>query len=346
MRWLSAILLPLSMLASTGMALPNHPKVWVFETHLTGAMNQRLGLAERLSSDIEVLVPPAKDDPITPEEYLRAFLKDRYDNPAAWPDVVINTEEWKHEVNLMLDIRRLAPKKVLVIHLENPRHRNDEFDLIVNASHLPRIKGSNVMQVLGVSSWITPQKLEEARTKWEPRFSWMKKPLIFVAIGGQSEFNPYHPEYAKDLGERLKKVAKANGGSLLIATSRRTPLSAVEALMRELTGVSYFMFDWNRDPAEENPYAAGLALGDYFVVTGDSLSMMSDVVALGKPLYIHAPNGSLRPEHPRMIEDLYVKGIARPFTGNELKTWNYKPINVADSVVQEIKKRFCEEDLN
>ena len=320
-------------------------KIWIFETRLTGASNQRMAIAERLGSDIEVLTPPGEYEAVSPLEYLHKYLGDRFSEPSAWPDYVINTEEWPHEINLMLEIRKLSPKKTKVIHLENPKLRNLEFDLIVNATHQPLIKGSNVIRLTGVSSWITDMKLQAARAKWETRLGWMKKPLILVSIGGESEFNPYHSEYAKDLAQKVKAVAKTYGASVLIVTSRRTPPAAVETVVRELTGIVYFLFDWNRDLPDDNPYAAGLALADYVIVTGDSLSMMSDVAAVGKPLYIHAPNGSLRPEHPRMIEDLYIQGIARPFTGNELQQWTYTPINIADTITEAIRKRFCQDAL-
>jgi hypothetical protein len=45
------------------------------------------------------------------------------------------------------------------------------------------------------------------------------------------------------------------------------------------------VFDWAR-PEGENPYTGLLALGDRFVVTGDSISMQVEVARLGKPLEI------------------------------------------------------------
>lgn len=102
--------------------------------------------------------------------------------------------------------------------------------------------------------------------------------MILVALGGKSHDNPYHSDYTVDLGRRLKSALKGRGGSVLIASSRRTPEPALSALMNELSGIPSYTFNWNADPKEENPYAAGLALADYAVVTGDSLSMMADVV--------------------------------------------------------------------
>jgi mitochondrial fission protein ELM1 len=316
------------------------PKVWIFATHLTGAMNQRMGVAQRLSSDVEVIPRPGEHEQVDVPRYLANWLGDRLNNAQAWPDVIINTENWQSEIDLVLEIWRLSPKPTRIIHLEDPKHRNDEFDLIVNASHLPLIPGSNVIRPMGVASWVTPEKVAAERLKWEPRLRWLKSPVVLVAIGGNSENNTYHAEYAKDLGQRLKAVAKDQKASFLIVTSRRTPADAVMALVHELAGVPYYLFNWNLDSPEENPYLAGLGLADVVVVTGDSLSMMSDVVSLGKPLYIHAIRGSVLPEHPRLIEDYYISGRARPLVGDELRIWTYEPINVTDVIVQEIQARF------
>ena len=46
------------------------------------------------------------------------------------------------------------------------------------------------------------------------------------------------------------------------------------------------MFHWSPE-AEDNPYLGLLALADRFVATGDSISMMTEVVRLKKPLAIY-----------------------------------------------------------
>lgn len=71
------------------------PKVWIFETELTGAMNQRLGVARRLSDDIEVHSLPHRNKLIDAEATLRQILGSRYDQTAAWPDFILHTEDWK-----------------------------------------------------------------------------------------------------------------------------------------------------------------------------------------------------------------------------------------------------------
>jgi hypothetical protein len=75
-----------------------------------------------------------------------------------------------------------------------------------------------------------------------------------------------------------------SGGTPYITTSRRTPPAAVAAL-REGLPHGARLFAWSADVAE-NPYRGLLGLADGFVVTGDSISMMVEVVRLRKPLAI------------------------------------------------------------
>jgi uncharacterized protein len=314
-------------------AIAQPPKIWVFKTHLTGALNQRLGVASRLSSEVEVMEMPGKESGMD----LTSFMAGRND----WPDLILHTEDWRHELDFLLDLVQKAPKKVGLVYLENPKSRQTEIDLLVNPTHQPLVSGANVMRTVGVPSHITKETLASAKTAWQSRLSWMPQPLTLVILGGDSLHNLYRPDFAADFGTRLRAAIQKTGGSMLITTTRRTPKDQVlSALVNELRGLTIQIYDWHRDQDIDNPYIGGLAMASHVVASGDSMSMLSDVVLAGKPLYIHAPMNSVLPEHSRLIEDLYVQGKARPFTGKELKSWDYLPVDVAADIAAEVRKRF------
>lgn len=327
-------------------AVAKPAKIWIFKTHLTGALNQRLGVAQRLSSDIEILESIAQPG-LTPEQFMRVRLGADFGNPDLWPDLILHTEDWKHELDFLLELSQISPKRTGIIYLENPKARLNEIDLVVVPTHQPLVSAVNVYRPMGVASHLTDAALTQAAEVWRERLAWMPRPLILVALGGDALHNTYRPEFAADLGERLRNVVRANGGSVLVTTTRRTPENGVlSALMKHLRGVTAQIYDWHRDQDLENPYLGGLALATHVVVTGDSMSMLSDAVFAGKPLYIHAPMSSILPEHARLIEDLYVTGRARPFTGRSLQEWTYERIDVAGDVAREVRKRFaCEKWL-
>ena len=71
---------------------------------------------------------------------------------------------------------------------------------------------------------------------------------------------------------------------MLISTSARTPPPTIDTLCDHIAVPSY-VFRWRKDAAE-NPYFGMLALADAFVVTADSMSMLTEACATGKPVYI------------------------------------------------------------
>lgn len=337
----------ISQQAPADRGTPANPLIWIFETHLTGAANQRLGVAKRLSNNVEILKFAPREENVGAEDFMKTRLGKDFAQASKWPDLILHTEDWAHELDFLLDLKKIAPKPIGLVYLENPKKRINEIDLVVVPTHQPVVSGRNILRPIGVASSIDQQTLSTAADQWRSRLAWMPRPLILVALGGDTLANPYHPEFAKDLGERLKRLLNRYGGSLLITTTRRTPENSVlSELTGQLWGTPMVVYDWTRDRDDENPYVAGLALATHIVATGDSMSMLSDAVYVGKPLYIHAPVNSILPEHSRLIEDLYVTGRARPLTGNKLEDWTYPTLDVAGEVAAAIRQTFpCEKWL-
>jgi hypothetical protein len=69
-----------------------------------------------------------------------------------------------------------------------------------------------------------------------------------------------------------------------VTTSRRTTDEVIEVLRERLPPQAVF-YQWSAEAAE-NPYRALLGTADGFIVTGDSVSMMVEVIYLHKPLAI------------------------------------------------------------
>jgi hypothetical protein len=81
-----------------------------------------------------------------------------------------------------------------------------------------------------------------------------------------------------------RKLQSSYGGTLYFSTSRRTSADIVSTLRAQLPE-SARIYEWQQD-STDNPYLALLEHADYFVVTGDSVSMMIEVADHGKPLAI------------------------------------------------------------
>jgi hypothetical protein len=105
-----------------------------------------------------------------------------------------------------------------------------------------------------------------------------------MLVGGET--NPFimNRKVAQDLVGTARWVIEELGGTPYVTTSRRTTAEVVECLRRDLPPQAEF-FEWEAGSAD-NPYRALLGSADGFIVTGDSISMMVEVIYLRKPLAI------------------------------------------------------------
>ena len=80
---------------------------------------------------------------------------------------------------------------------------------------------------------------------------------------------------------------------------------------------------WIWDGTGENPYFGLLALADAFVVTVDSVSMVSEAVATHAPVMLARLPGKSR-RIGLFTDALLADGRVRPFEGR-LETWPVQP---------------------
>jgi hypothetical protein len=110
--------------------------------------------------------------------------------------------------------------------------------------------------------------------------------LVAILVGGET--NPFvmNEQVARGLVAEAHRIIDETGGTPFITTSRRTTQDVVDVLRRELPEQAE-LFTWTPEATgQDNPYRALLGSADAFVVTGDSISMMVEVLRLGKPLTI------------------------------------------------------------
>jgi mitochondrial fission protein ELM1 len=198
-----------------------------------------------------------------------------------WPDLVLTVgrrpsmaAQW---------IREQSGAKTKVVLLGRPRKMLAEFALVIITGQFLMPKRDNILSLDLPLMRVDTAKIEKAVKLWQPSFEAMKQPVTALLIGGPTK--PYRMDEAV-IGRLLQQAEKQlAGGSLFISTSRRTPDAVVDYL-RQHKPPDSTLYCWQPDDSN-NPYFALLGLADYFVVTGDSLSMMVEIARLGKPLAIY-----------------------------------------------------------
>ena len=202
-----------------------------------------------------------------------------------WPDLII-TAGWRNEP-VARWIRGQAAaegQRVRITHLGRTWARIEHFDLIITTLQYRLPVRSNVLHNKTPLHRITAERLVTDARRWRSRLDHMPAPFITVVIGGSSGPYSFDRAAATRLARQASAQAAARGGSLLVTTSSRTPAAAVDAFCADVSGPVY-IHRWSRG-GSDNPYFAFLSLGSEIIVTGDSVSMLAEACATGKPVHI------------------------------------------------------------
>ncbi|MBR6411747.1 MAG: mitochondrial fission ELM1 family protein [Alphaproteobacteria bacterium] len=316
-------------------------KIWILADDRAGNVNQLLGIAEALGAPFD-----RKDIRYTQWVKLPNCLRgksllgldeiSKKSLSAPWPDVVLSAGRRSFPVARF--IRRASGNKTKIVQLMNPGSAGfHEAALVVLPAHDNyRGKASNVMVVTGSPHRITPQKLQEARTHWEPTFTPYPHKRISIIVGGATKNKPFTAERAIELAAGIKKL---NPASVLVTTSRRTPMEVIDCLQKELPRPMFF---YRFGDKGENPYFGLLACADEIVVTGDSMSMCSESCAAGVPVSIFAPPEMMSPKHQRFHQTLYRDSFAVPL--GETPHAPKKSLNPAQEIAEKIKEICSHEE--
>jgi mitochondrial fission protein ELM1 len=131
---------------------------------------------------------------------------------------------------------------------------------------------------------------------------------VCVLLGGPRRGIALVADYALALARHLLERQRAEGGSLLVLGSRRTPPALIETLRPLLAEVPGLL--WAGRDDGRNPYPGVLGWADRLVVTPDSVNMLSEACAVGCPVltFIRAP---LPPKIARFHQTLRDAGLLR-----------------------------------
>lgn len=317
------------------------PRCWVLSDGGAGMENQCLGLAAALGLEPEVkrvrIRAPWRWLPAAFQPFALSSLSPAGDSlEPPWPDILIACG--KQVAAPAAALRRASGGQCFTIYIQNPQRALSGYDAVIAPMH-DGLEGENVIETLGGLNRITSERLEEAREAAPERLQTLERPRVAVMIGGPSKSHRMTPEILKPLIGVLLMATAVKGGSLMVTTSRRTGLANQEALVEALGGHAGDLY-LGEGP---NPYFDYLALADLLVVTSDSVNMVSEAAATGKPVYLLAlPGGT--PKFNRFYEALIDSGRVRVFEG-ALESFHYVPLRETERVAGLLKEILGERGL-
>ncbi len=318
--------------------------VWVVSDGRTGIENQALGLAEAVQRLLPSVITIKRIRWRKVFDKLPSALKTSWmldlssdpTEPAAgetWPDLWIATG--RATLPMSARVRAASGGRTFVVQTQDPRWRNDAYDLIVAPAH-DRVAGPNVLSITGSPHRVTGERLAEGAAAFADRLESLPHPRVAVLVGGRSMAFDLPEAHAADLADRIAAAVQAAGGSLMLTFSRRTPEAAKAAMTARLSALPGLIWDGSG----ANPYFAFLRFADHILVTEDSANMAAEAASTGAPVHV-LPMVPLKPEgkFARLHADLSERGGARPFDGT-LEAWRYEPLVETERAARAVLERM------
>jgi mitochondrial fission protein ELM1 len=251
-----------------------------------------------------------------------------------WPELLISSGNVA--APLAAAIRRASAGATRVVHVQNPKMNLAAFDLVIAPRH-DAISGPNVIVTRGTLHALAPGALDAAKTQWADVFARLPRPLLAFLCGGSNGRFELTPASVGAICTDLRTRMARDGIGLAATASRRTGAACTALLRAELAPAGAYV--WDGEPP--NPYLGLLAHADIVAVTQDSVSMISEALGTGKPVYWLPLEGRSR-RLQRFVDSLTEEGVLRrwPAPAARLETWSYEPPDDTARAAAAIRARF------
>ncbi|MGM0422032.1 MAG: mitochondrial fission ELM1 family protein [Pseudomonadota bacterium] len=317
--------------------LPENTTCRIFvEEGLKGTENQCIALAHALdikpeTAYVDLRFPWTKIAPPVLWGSGHAYRNSATLFSPPFPDIVIASG--RKSILAALQIKKASKGKVFTIQVLDPRISPRHFDLVIAPEH-DDVTGDNVIKTTGALHNVSPEFLKQHAGHYVDELKQLPEPRIAVLIGGSTRKAEFTMETAQHLGQVLKTLTKNSGGSLMITASRRTGEAQTGLLRQAVADLPHHFWDGHG----HNPYFDYLHMADKIIVTNDSVSMATEAMGTGKPVYVaHIGRQGRRIE--KFHDGLAKKGYTKPLS-DRLEDWQPPVCDDMLSVCQEIEKRY------
>lgn len=256
------------------------------------------------------------------------------------PDLIIISG--RRLSKLAIYLQKKSNQKINLIAVTNPEENFQYFSSVILPYHdkFKNDKYENIVNIQGALCKFDLEKMKKETEIIEQKLSKFNKPFISLIIGGDIKNKKYDPEEFGIFIANLSNLISKLNATLLITTSRRTSDQCIRAIKNNLNCNNY-LYDWKSaqaNPENINPYNAFINLSDILIMTGDSISMVSEVLTFGKSIYVYKPAKALEIKHIKflnnLIEDEYIKEFNSEITS--LEVFNDKKFNELERIKSEI----------
>ena len=298
-----------------------------------GMISQVEGLAKALDIDfthhtVELnkfweLVPP-KLTPISQSVY-KKFDPQEF-------DIIISCG--RKSVIPSIHLKNNSKKKVLNIHIQDPKVNLEHFDFIIAPEH-DSIDGKNVITTKGAIHYLTENDISKNKKYLESFIKKDEREICTLILGGPTKYYDYSSKNLENIFLILSKLLKDGNLQLVVIPSMRTPKKTID-FAKEYFGKNHTIIN----NVDKKAYLSALSISKSIVVTCDSSSMISEAALTGKPIYVANILPKKSDKRFEKFRNLFRNLNITRNLGEEDKNWNYQKLNETNRVAKIIKQKI------
>jgi len=299
---------------------------------LHGMISQVEGLAKALDLDyfhekIELntpwnLVPPS----LTPSK--KFIFKNQISKEY---EVIISCG--RKSVIPSIVLKKNCNKKVINIHIQNPKVSLQNFDFVVAPDH-DSIDGPNVLISKGAIHYLTIDEINNAKDYLVNKIE-KGKDVITLILGGPTKYYNYSKEHITQIFSKINKQILEKNLQLIIIPSNRTPEKIIQFAKEYFSKNSLII-----DTVDKQAYLSSLSLAKVLVVTCDSSSMISEAALTEKPIYVAMIPAARSDKRFQKFRNLLESMNMIRKLEDEIDSWSYEKLDETNRIARLIKEKL------
>ena len=232
-----------------------------------------------------------------------------------------------------LYLKKNSKKKIINIHIQDPKVSLKNFDYVIVPEHDGLI-GQNVINSKGALHYLTLKEITDNHDYLKNKIHKDKQQILLV-LGGPNKYYKYDKKSIGEIFQTLKILAKKNDLQILVIPSMRTPINTIHYADKFFGEESIVIKN-----VDKKAYLSALSISKFLVITCDSTSMISEAALTGKPIYVAQISPKRNDLRFRQFRDLFSKlNIIRNLE-DKLEIWNYEKLDETNRVANIIKNKI------
>jgi mitochondrial fission protein ELM1 len=223
-------------------------------------------------------------------------------------------------------------EKIFTIHIQDPKVKIDNFDLIVCPDH-DKIDGKNILKTIGAIHYISKTDIDK-HSKYLKIDSKNKKIISFI-LGGPNKYYSYSEKQIDFLFNQIKTTFTQDKYKLIVIPSYRTPPEIIRRAFNTFSDNNLVF-----KTIDKSAYLSSLSLADQIIVTCDSTSMISEAAITGKPIYVAQMEPIKNNYRFKNFFNKFKKlGIIKDLEDG-IDTWSYNKLDEVNRIAPIIKEKM------